>query len=221
MKKISMIYPGFGGPLSGQLEDAFRAEMGDDLEFTHVGESGILRDIRRYGKIDAGIRDRVLSLRHFAMKTNPDIVVCTCSTIGDIIHIAHEVVPGVQILRIDEPMAVEAVNYKNIAVMATLGTTLVPSCNIVQRMADQLGKQVNIVDKVSEGALDASSSGQMDKYDELMCATAKELAASNDVIVLAQASMAPMRERLEEVTGKPVLASPLLCAKAVKKILGI
>ena len=41
------------------------------------------------------------------------------------------------------------------------------------------------------------------------------------MFVLAQGSMARMEQRLSELTGKPVLSSPVLGVKGLKKFLGL
>jgi hypothetical protein len=53
----------------------------------------------------------------------------------------------------------------------------------------------------------------------MMCAAAQELAAKMEMLVLAQASMTPLGQRLEEETGLPVLTSPWLGIEYTKRVL--
>ena len=50
---------------------------------------------------------------------------------------------------------------------------------------------------------------------------AQRIAPQVDMFVLAQGSMARMEQRLSELTGKPVLSSPVLGVKGLRKFLNI
>ena len=50
---------------------------------------------------------------------------------------------------------------------------------------------------------------------------AQRIASQVDMFVLAQGSMARMEQRLAELTGKPVLSSPVHGVKGLRKFLGI
>ena len=60
-----------------------------------------------------------------------------------------------------------------------------------------------------------------DNADRLIAEAAKRIADKVDMFVLAQGSMARMEQRLSELTGKPVLSSPVLGVKGLRKFLGI
>ena len=62
----------------------------------------------------------------------------------------------------------------------------------------------------------------MFRIDQPMAAEAAQRIASEvDMFVLAQGSMARMEQRLSELTGKPVLSSPVLGVKGLRKFLGL
>ena len=50
---------------------------------------------------------------------------------------------------------------------------------------------------------------------------AQRIANDVDMFVLAQGSMARMEQRLSELTGKPVLSSPVLGVKGLRKFLSL
>ena len=84
-----------------------------------------------------------------------------------------------------------------IAVLATLRSTLGPTTRLIRRAA---GEQAEVVAEVVAGAADARLAGDRATHDELI---GRAIAATQaDVVVLAQATMAPA------TAGERVLTSP-------------
>ncbi|MFM9014308.1 MAG: Asp/Glu/hydantoin racemase, partial [Gemmatimonadota bacterium] len=59
--------------------------------------------------------------------------------------------------------------------------------------------------------------GRRDEHDRLVGEAALAVAARNDVLVLAQASLAHLAEPLSAQATVPVLSSPPLCVEAVRR----
>jgi hypothetical protein len=72
---------------------------------------------------------------------------------------------------------------------------------------------------LAEGAFPAITAGDAETHDRLIAETAKRVADSCDVILLAQGSMARMEKPLAELTGKTVLSSPRLGIEQIKGLL--
>ena len=111
---------------------------------------------------------------------------------------------------LDQPMADQAVAAgKRIGVIATLGTTLEPTADLILRRAQSAGKQIELTSKLCAGAFDALMNGDAAKHDAIVAAALKELSQHVDVVVLAQASMARVVETLAAADKQvPILASP-------------
>ncbi len=219
MKKIACVYTGMGG-LTDVMESLF-SKVDDKVIFNHIADSGIMRDIIETDGVTPQQEKRLLALFDSAAAIEPDIVVCTCSSIGEVAEKADALHPEVKILRIDEAMAREAVSkYSKIAVMATLSTTVLPSCRLVEKIAREAGKDVTVVHATATKAFQAMMAGKRDVALEDLKQTAKELCADGaEVLLLAQASMAQFVEEIHEVVGIPVLTSPALCAEQLKTLL--
>ena len=152
-----------------------------------------------------------------AVDSRADIIFNTCSSIGEIAQFARKLVP-IPLLKIDDPMAIRAVETASrIGVLATLPSTLAPTAKLLQTMADERGKQIEIVEGLAEGAFQAVMSGDRETHDNLILKASEKVAGKVDLIVLAQGSMAKMQERLEEVSGRKVLSSPLSGVLGVKE----
>ena len=189
------------------------AELADELvpaaEYFHIVDETLLANTRKSGSLTAVTRRRVLGYVESAADAGADLVVVTCSSIGPAVDASHTFV-DVPVLRIDEPMADEAVRLgSRVGVLATLAKTLQPTAELVERRAIAAGKDVEVDARVCDGAFDALQAGDRDRHDELVREGLRELAAGVDVVVLAQASMARVVDALPpEDKPIPLLSSP-------------
>ena len=161
--------------------------------------------------LTAAIRRRVAGYLASAEAAGADYILVTCSSIGPAVEAAAPLT-GVPVLRVDQPMADQAVRTgRRIGVIATLPTTLVPTADLIQRRAALAGRPIELVSRLCEGAFAALMGGDAAKHDAMVAAALKELAGVVDVIVLAQASMARVVDGLPAAERRvPILASPAL-----------
>jgi Asp/Glu/hydantoin racemase len=196
-------------------------ELVPDAEIFHIVDETLLGVTRKTGTLTPTTRRRVLGYVESAADAGADLVVVTCSSIGPAVDASHAFV-DVPVLRIDEPMADEAVRLgTRIGVLATLATTLGPTAALVARRGDEAGKHVDVVARVCEGAFDALAAGDRERHDQLVRAGLRELIADVEVVVLAQASMARVVDTLpDEQRVVPILSSPRLGMQRVAALLG-
>jgi hypothetical protein len=139
-----------------------------------------------------------------------EAILVTCSSIAETAETASAPVP---VLRVDAPMAADAVTIARrvareqsrngrIAVIATLNATVGPTGRLLEREA--AGAAVDIEVTVVEGAADARARGNQEEHDRLVREAVLQAAGRSDVVVLAQASMAAA---VRDATV-PVLSSP-------------
>jgi Asp/Glu/hydantoin racemase len=189
------------------------------IKLNHVADDSLIQDVIAAGEVTLAVRKRLINYYFAAVDGGADVIFNTCSSVGEIAEYARELIP-IPILRIDDPMAIKAVqSATKIGVVATLPTTLSPTCNLVRKKAALEGKNINIVEGLAEGAFQAAMSGNRDKHDKLILEAALKIAPQVDTIVLAQGSMARMEEKLAKETGKIVLSSPYLGVMGVKEYL--
>jgi len=149
-----------------------------------------------------------------------DYIMVTCSSIGPAVEAGAKLI-GVPVLRVDQPMADQAIaTGKKIGVIATLRTTLEPTADLILRRAEKAGKQIELASRLCEGAFDALMSGDSATHDAKVTVALKEMSQQVDVIVLAQASMARVVETLSGADKRvPILASPGIAASYLATIL--
>lgn len=165
----------------------------------HVVDATLLADARAHG-VDAALEARLAERLREVARQGPDIIVCTCSSLGG----AAERIPlPVPVLRLDRPMAEAAVALGGrIAVVATTESTLAPTRDLLLECAPDA--DVRLAPCLSAWVLFLA--GDQDGYLRTVAAHVRTLDA--DVIVLAQASLAPAAASLTDL-GVPVLSSPI------------
>lgn len=180
-----------------------------DVETFNIADDSLVRACATAGSLTPAIARRVGSHVASAEAAGADAILVTCSSIGPAVE-AAAFFTGVPLLRVDQPMADEAVRTgQRIGVIATLPTTLHPTTDLVRRRAAVAGKSVEVIAQLAEGAFEALMGRDTAKHDALVTAALRQLASRSDVIVLAQASMARVVDGLPEGDKTtPILASP-------------
>ena len=187
------------------------------IKLNHIVDDSLIQEVIEFNTVTPAVAKRLVNCYHMAVDAGADIIFNTCSSIGEIAQAARKMVP-VPILKIDDPMAIEAVeSARKIGVLATLPTTLAPTAKLLKNMADKMDKQIEIVEGLAEGAFQSMMSGDKETHDNLILKASEKVAEQVDLIVLAQGSMARMADKLSEVSGKPILSSPLSGVLGVKK----
>lgn len=219
MKKIACVHTGMGA-LPGVMEKAFRETVGE-VKCYHILDSGLIGDIVENGGMNPQIEARLEALFTAAASVQPDVLICTCSSIGEAAEAFASAHPETNVLRVDYPMAqFAAENGRKVAVLATLATTVQPSVRLVERLAKENGRDVEVISAVAEGAFEAMMEGNMEKAADKVLNTAVNLCAGADIILLAQASMSNFADALKKELGDAVmLDSPASCAAYLKCLL--
>lgn len=196
-------------------------ELLPEVKLNHIADDSLIQEVIANGGVTAAVRRRLLSYYVAAADAGATAVFNTCSSVGDIADFGNTYAP-IPIFRIDRPMAERAVrDAQRIGVISTLPTTLAPTRRLLEHAASETGRDVVLVDGLADGAFQAGQSGDGATHDRLIAEAAARIADDVDLFVLAQGSMARMEARLAELTGKPVLSSPVLGVKGLRTFLHI
>lgn len=177
----------------------------------NIADDSLVKGIIASGSLTPTIARRVAGYLESAELAGADYIMVTCSSIGPAVEAAAKLI-GVPVLRVDQPMADQAVAAGHkIGVIATLRTTLEPTADLIAHRAALAGRPVEIVARLCDGAFEALMSGDAARHDTLVTAALQELRLQVDVVVLAQASMARVVQSLPAGSlVVPVLASPAI-----------
>lgn len=193
------------------------AELLPGTRLINILDDSLIQEVIRDGRVSPAVARRLVHYLFAAVDAGADLILNTCSSVGEIVESARSLVP-VPIVRLDEAMATEAVGAaQTIGVLATLPTTLEPTVTLLRLQATRAGRAVRVVEGLAEGAFQALLAGQAEQHDRLILETAKRVAREVQVLVLAQGSMARMEQALANATGKLVLSSPRRGVLAVKQ----
>ncbi|MGW1721449.1 aspartate/glutamate racemase family protein [Streptomyces sp. NPDC002306] len=190
-------------PVHVPVFDALRDEAHPGLELRHFVDEGLLERARAAGPDAVAADVRVVVDR--AVADGARAVLCTCSTLGGVAE-AYAAEAGVPVLRVDRPMAAAAVaRGARVVVLAALESTLAPTAALIEEEARRAGRPVTVRTVLVDGAWARFEAGDGAAYVRRVAAVADEVTAA-DVIVLAQASMAPAQYLA--TTPIPLLSSP-------------
>jgi hypothetical protein len=187
-------------PVHVPVFDALRDTDHPGLALRHLVYEDLLARARDAGP--EAVQGKIQALLAGAVAEGASAVLCTCSTIGGVAESAAAAL-GVPVLRVDRPMAADAVGRGRVVVLAALADTLAPTLALLAEEAGDRAADIRTV--LVEGAWARFEAGDRDGYLELVAAAADRVTDA-DVIVLAQASMADAVTRA--VTRIPVLSSP-------------
>ncbi len=190
------------------------------VDVFNIADDSLIKDVIRCGAMTPKTARRVVEHVASAEAAGADYILVTCSSIGRAVEAAAGLV-SVPVLRVDQPMADKAVQTgAKIGVLATLPTTLEPTADLIQRRAEKFGKQIELTSRLCDGAFEALMGGDGAKHDLLVSDALRSLGSQVDIIVLAQASMARVIEKLPPEDRKvPILASPPLAIDYLASIL--
>jgi len=168
-----------------------------DLDIVHAADPALLSGAVAAGgvtdEVREGLATDLAALRDAGART----VLVTCSSIGEAAVESAGAI-GIPVARVDAAMAQAAVDRAaaagtarggqgSILVLATLTATLGPTTRLIERAG--VGREIAVEAVVVEGAAAARAAGDQAGHDSLVSAAVRN--ADADVIVLAQASMAP------------------------------
>jgi hypothetical protein len=218
MKKVTLIHTGFA--LVDTLTKLFK-QLVPQAELIHIVDDSLLREVLAGGGVTKPVISRMINYYVSAEHYKTDCILNVCSSVGEVADIARKIIPT-PIVKIDEPMAIEAVGRSSdIGVAATLATTLDPTIRMIEAKAALAGKKVNITKTICPGAFEQLMSGNGAKHDEMVLRCVSELSSKVDIIVFAQGSMARLVSNLDKSLASRILTSPESGVMEVKRVLGM
>lgn len=205
------------GVSANELNALFK-EMAPDVTVRNIIDDSLLPEVLENGGVTDGVRRRIREYAKLAESAGADLIFNQCSSVGEAASEAARDVK-VPLVKVDERMAeVACETGRRVGVIATLGTTLGPTCRLIRETAKRMGKDIEIVERLCEGAFDKLIAGDRKTHNEMVISAIRELAREVDVVVCAQGSMTALLPDLGE-TPVPVLTSPRLGVEKAVQVL--
>lgn len=186
---------------------AFLKEHVPGVRVEFITDSTLLNDVRANGGPTQAVIDRMTLYAKAAEISGADLIVNSCSTVGEVADIYAKAV-NIPVMKVDAPMAAEAVSLgTKIALIATVETTLGPSQRLIEKIGAEQGKQMECQQFLQTAAWDALQAGKPEEHNRLLMENIRALDKMGfDAIVMAQVSM---RALLPELTD---VKTPILCS---------
>ena len=199
----------------GNMFEELLSDSISNVDLFHIVDESLLQDLLDQGELTSSIKRRLCMQVSMAAEAGADFVMVTCSSTSPAVDVARELV-DIPVMKIDEPMAEKAVKTgSEIGVVATVRSTLEPSTELVKTKAAQMGEEIAVEPRLIEEAFQALRAGDDEKHDKLVTENALELSETNDVVILAQASMSHLASDIRNQTETPILISPNLAVEAI------
>src|SRR5262245_8076490 len=177
----------------------------------------MLNEARRTG-MTPELGRAVQAMRVDLASTGARVVVCTCSTIGGAAEAADTDGRFVA-MRIDRPMADRAVALgPDVLVLAALASTFGPTRALLEDSARRLHVPLTLEERLVDGAWPHFERGDHDRYYEIVASALGGDLSQFGAVVLAQASMAPAADRIQNAPV-PILSSPRPGVEAALRLL--
>lgn len=205
-KKVVIVHT---GPVTVQPLNQVARDMLVNVELVNIVDDSLLKDVMKAGGITDAVRRRIADYFRIAEGMGAVAILNACSSVGEAAEYAASSL-NIPVVKIDNRMAERAVELGiKIGVAATVQTTLVPTVRLIERKASEQGKAIEVEQALCSEAFSALLAGDGTRHDELLLAAVRGLAERNDVVVLAQVSMARLTNSLTDLQT-PVLSSPML-----------
>lgn len=216
--KVAVIYTITNPKLKEDVERAVRDEFGGKVEILRYEDASIFEETAKAGRMGREPAAKFVAMYADSVRSGARAVLSVCSTVSDLAYSMRETgeFVGVPIVGMNDEMCREAVRIGGrILIAATFPSAVEPTKRSILRAGAELGRNVEISEAVVGGGFGSDSGA----FEKLLSEKLREPAKSADVIVFAQASMAPYADYVEKACGKRVLSNPKFGARALKSAL--
>ena len=206
-------------PAIEPLRAAF-GEMAPDVKLINILDEGLVTEIDRRGRLTPGLVRRLTTLVALAEDAGAELVLLSCTAYSPVADDVQKQ-SDIPVLKIDELMVRDALNRaQKIGLVATVPAGLNMQRQLIDQIASEMGRPVELDAVLKPEAFQALASGRRDEHDAIVLAEVERLATSNELVMLAQASMGHLAARVPASVTVPVLSSPTLAVAKVKEMLG-
>lgn len=191
------------------IEKAFK-EVSPEVEYVHLLDSSLLKQLKEKGKIDEQIKSRFNILIKLAIDAQCDGVLFTCSAFNDLADFFDEKYT-IPIVRSDQGLINELLQYDNVGIISTVKETppvLISSLKKVR--SNQVIKTV-----VEDGLIHLAEKGDFKQHDEILKSHIHSLAGKVEVVGLSQFSIAHLKKQVQ--INKPIIDPTQTAVKEIMR----
>ena len=206
-------------PAIEPLRAAF-GQLAPDIMLINILDEGLVTEIDRRGSLTPGLVRRLTCLVNLAEEAGADLVLLSCTAYSPVADDVQKQ-SDIPVLKIDELMVREALGRaRKIGLVAAVPAGLNMQRQLIEQIATEMGREIELDTVVKPEAFQALAAGRRDDHDAIVLTEVERLAETNELVMLAQASMGHLASKVPDSVTVPVLSSPTLAVSKVKEMLG-
>ena len=206
-------------PAIEPLRAAF-GQLAPDVKLVNILDEGLVTEIERRGGLTPSLVRRLTSLVTLAQEAGAELVLLSCTAYSPVADDVQKQ-SDIPVLKIDELMVRAALGRaRKIGLIATVPAGLTMQRQLIDQIAGEMGREIELDAVLKPEAFQALAAGRRDEHDAIVLAEVERLAATNELVMLAQASMGHLASNVPAGVRVPVLSSPTLAVAKVKELLG-
>lgn len=180
---------------------------GQDLQINHVLDEGILRRLATLGRITPEITDWLTRMVASTEDIGAELAVVSCSSLSPCVNEVRDRL-NIPVLKVDEPMMEYAVQQADrIGLVMTNPTTETPSQVLFKEVTQKLGSRAELEPELCPGAFAKLTTGDIEGHDAEVVEAIERMLERVDLIMLAQISIARVRNHLDKKLAARVFSS--------------
>jgi Asp/Glu/hydantoin racemase len=189
-----------------------------DADLWNILDDRLLTDADRQGGLNDRLRDRMIRLITHAVTEGADGILLTCSLYGPV---AQQFPSDIPVLAPDESAfsAIVEAGYESVLVVASLERACDDSVERLRSALADAGSRTRVTGLAVPEAMKATKAGDHAGLLTALLDACLSQSAEADAVFLAQYSLAPISNELEEALGIPVLSGPESAALALEQLL--
>ena len=204
-------------PAMPPLRAAFEALP--EVRVLNLLDEALLKEAERLGGIPPALVRRMTGLVALHEQAGAELVLFTCNAYSPYVD-QVQAQSSIPVMPIDQAMLERALDSgRRLGVLATVAAGLEQQRQSIARAAAAADREVEVVPVLRPDAFAALSAGDVATHDRILLEELAALAPQVDVVLLAQASMAGLADKVPPETPVPVLSSPQLAVSKVKEML--
>ncbi len=177
------------------------------VEVSHVLDEGILKRLSQLQEITPEIVDWLTSMVQSTEVVGADCAIVSCSSLSPCVNEVRKRIT-IPVLKVDEPMVEFAVDRADrIGLLMTNPTTEKPSRLLFDEVSERQGRSPVLVSRLCADAFEKLNKGDIAGHDSTVASAVEQLLEDVDLVVLAQISIARVKDQLNQEAADRVLSS--------------
>ena len=188
------------------------------IRVSFLVDDTLITEVMTAGHPTPSVYSRMCKYAMAAEEMGADLILNQCSSVGEVADVYAKLV-SIPVVKIDQAMAEAVVGIGGrISLIATVASTVGPSRRLIESVAREKGKRVEVKECLVDGAMAVLFSGDAKKHNEMLRGVIEAEDGKCDAIVMAQGSMMVLLPELAHIKTPLFASIPTGTRYAVEKL---